>query len=103
MVSRLKKVARALSAVLVAALIRPAFAETPTLVIGAVVSQTGAHAAAAAEYQKGLMLWRDEVKAFVPRRNKLEVFAQARAFVLAERDAEGRGVRRQRFVKLVRW
>ena len=63
MVSRLKKVARALSAVLVAALIRPAFAETPTLVIGAVVSQTGAHAAAAAEYQKGLMLWRDEVNA----------------------------------------
>src|SRR5438105_4251252 len=63
MVSRLKEVARVLGAVLVAALIRPAFADTPTLVVGAVVSQTGAHAAAAAEYQKGLMLWRDEVNA----------------------------------------
>ena len=59
MVSRLKEVARVLGAVLVAAHILPALAQTP-LVVGAVVSQTGAHAAAAAEYRKGLELWRDE-------------------------------------------
>src|SRR5256714_6301554 len=62
MASRLKKVAQVLSAALIALLLLPASAQTP-LVVGAVVSQTGAHAIAAAEYQKGLMLWRDEVNA----------------------------------------
>jgi branched-chain amino acid transport system substrate-binding protein len=32
-------------------------------VVGAVISQTGAHAAAAAEYGKGLRLWQEEVNA----------------------------------------
>lgn len=52
-----------LGAVLIAALLLPASAQTPALVVGAVVSQTGAHAAAAAEYRNALMLWRDEVNA----------------------------------------
>ena len=63
MASRLKKVAQALGAALIALLLLPASAQTPPLVVGAVVSQTGSHAAAAVEYQRGLMLWRDEVNA----------------------------------------
>lgn len=34
-----------------------------TVVVGAVVSETGAHAAAAAEYRKGLLLWQEEINA----------------------------------------
>jgi branched-chain amino acid transport system substrate-binding protein len=37
--------------------------EKPVLVIGAVISQSGAHAELAADYAKGIELWRDEVNA----------------------------------------
>ena len=40
-----------------------AIAEEPALIVGAVISQTGAHADLAAEYAKGIELWRDEVNA----------------------------------------
>lgn len=33
------------------------------IVVGAVISQSGSHAAAAAEYRRGLLLWQDEVNA----------------------------------------
>lgn len=33
------------------------------VVVGAVVSQTGAHAAAGAEYRKGLLVWQEEINA----------------------------------------
>jgi branched-chain amino acid transport system substrate-binding protein len=38
-----------------------ALAEQPPLLVGVVVSQTGALAAMAAEYQKGLMLWQEDL------------------------------------------
>src|SRR5205085_11593772 len=38
----------------------PAAAQLP-VVVGAVVSETGSHAVAAAEYRKGLILWQEEV------------------------------------------
>jgi branched-chain amino acid transport system substrate-binding protein len=41
----------------------PAFAQDAPIVIGAVVSQTGAHADLADGYRKALLLWQDEVKA----------------------------------------
>jgi branched-chain amino acid transport system substrate-binding protein len=37
--------------------------DLPVLVVGAVVSQSGAHAELAAEYAKGIDLWRDQVNA----------------------------------------
>jgi hypothetical protein len=40
------------------------------------------------------------VEARVPRRDQLKVIPEPRARVLVERDAEGRGALRQRFVKL---
>ncbi len=40
-----------------------AFAQSPPIVVGAVISQTGAQAAGAADYAKGIELWRDEVNA----------------------------------------
>lgn len=40
-----------------------AFAQSSPLVVGAVVSQTGAHADLADHYRKGLLLWQDEVNA----------------------------------------
>ena len=40
-----------------------AFAQSPPIVVGAVISQTGAQAAGAADYAKGIELWRDEVSA----------------------------------------
>ena len=40
-----------------------AFAQPPPIVVGAVISQTGAQAAGAADYAKGIELWRDEVNA----------------------------------------
>jgi len=40
-----------------------AIAHNSPLVIGAVVSQTGAHAGLAADYRKALLLWQDEVNA----------------------------------------
>jgi branched-chain amino acid transport system substrate-binding protein len=48
------------SALLVAAL---ATAQEKPLVVGAVVSETGAHAAAAADYRKGLLLWAEQANA----------------------------------------
>lgn len=38
----------------------PAWAQQP-VVVGAVVSESGSHAAAAAEYRKGLILWQEEL------------------------------------------
>ena len=61
MASRLTEVARALGAVLCLALSALAAAQPQPLVVGAVISQSGMHAAAAAEYHNGLMLWRDQV------------------------------------------
>lgn len=40
-----------------------AFAQEPVVVVGTVISQTGAHAELAQEYLRGLDLWRDEVNA----------------------------------------
>ena len=40
-----------------------AVAQNPVVVVGAVISQTGAHAELAQQYGKGLDLWRDEVNA----------------------------------------
>ena len=40
-----------------------ALAQEPVVVVGAVISQTGAHAELAREYAKGLEVWRDEVNA----------------------------------------
>jgi branched-chain amino acid transport system substrate-binding protein len=51
-------ITRALAAVLWLA--SAAWAQQP-LVVAAVVSETGAHAAVAAEYRKGLILWQEEV------------------------------------------
>jgi len=50
------------SALLLAGATSAAAAEE-ALVVGAVVSQSGPHAAAAAEYEKGMRLWEDEVNA----------------------------------------
>ena len=50
------------------------------LVIGAVISQTGAHAELAADYAKGIELWRDEVNAaggLLGRRVELRVLDDA--------------------------
>src|SRR5437868_8830062 len=51
------------SALLLAAALSSALAQESPLVVGAVVSQSGAHAQAAADYRKGLLLWADEVNA----------------------------------------
>jgi len=47
------------SALLLAAV---ATAQEKPLVVGAVVSETGAHASAAADYRKGLLLWAEQAK-----------------------------------------
>lgn len=51
-----------LAALCAALLARPAAAQAP-LVVGATVSQTGPHADLAADYGRGLELWRDELNA----------------------------------------
>src|SRR5438309_8987521 len=51
------------SALLFAGLLSCAAAQESAVVVGAVISQTGSHAAAAADYRKGLLLWTDEVDA----------------------------------------
>jgi len=51
------------SALVGLALASGASAEDAALVVGAVVSETGAHAAAGAEYRKGLVLWAEEANA----------------------------------------
>ena len=43
-------------------LVAVATAQEKPLVVGAVVSETGAHAAAAADYRKGLLLWAEQAK-----------------------------------------
>src|ERR1051326_5499729 len=49
-----------ITSALLAAAASAALAQTP-VVVGAVVSQSGAHAAAATEYRKALLLWADEI------------------------------------------
>ena len=51
------------SALVFCAALSSAAAEESALVVGAVVSETGAHAAAAADYRKGLVLWAEETNA----------------------------------------
>src|SRR3954468_4471350 len=51
------------SAFVLALLASGAAAQDKGLVVGAVISQTGAHAAAAADYRKGLLLWAEQVNA----------------------------------------
>lgn len=51
------------SALFLAALATSAAAQDGTLVVGAVISQSGAHAGAGADYRKGMLLWQDEVNA----------------------------------------
>src|SRR5436190_531921 len=51
------------SALFLAAIASGAAAQEKPLAVGAVVSQTGSHAAAAADYRKGLLLWADQVNA----------------------------------------
>ncbi len=69
-----------------------AFPQEPAVVVGAVISQSGAHAELAAEYAKGIELWRDEVNAsggLLGRRVELRVLddasSAARAAPLYER------------------
>ena len=51
------------SALILAAALSSAVAQEGPLLVGAVVSQSGAHAPAAADYRKGLLLWAEEVNA----------------------------------------
>jgi branched-chain amino acid transport system substrate-binding protein len=51
------------SALILAALASGAAAQDKAVVVGAVVSQSGAHAAAAADYRKGLVLWGEQMNA----------------------------------------
>lgn len=51
------------SALLFAAALSSAAAQENALVVGAVISETGSHAAAAADYRRGLLLWADELNA----------------------------------------
>src|SRR5213080_3311189 len=51
------------SALLLAAVTPASAAADEPIAIGAVVSESGAHAAPAAEYRKGLLLWQDEINA----------------------------------------
>jgi len=51
------------SALVLAAALSSAAAQESALVVGAVISETGSHAANAADYRKGLLLWTEEVNA----------------------------------------
>jgi branched-chain amino acid transport system substrate-binding protein len=51
------------SALLLGAALSSALAQEKALVVGAVVSETGSHAAAAADYRKGLLLWAEQANA----------------------------------------
>jgi branched-chain amino acid transport system substrate-binding protein len=51
------------SALVFAAALSSAGAQESAVVVGAVVSETGSHAAAAADYRKGLLLWTGEMNA----------------------------------------
>jgi len=62
------------------------FAQEPAIIVGAVISQTGAHAELATEYAKGIELWRDEVNAaggLLGRRIELRVLDDASRAALA--------------------
>src|SRR5438067_1650769 len=52
-----------ITSALLAAVSSAAMAQTPPVVVGAVVSQSGAHAGPATEYRKALLLWADEINA----------------------------------------
>ena len=63
-----------------------AFSQEAPIVVGAVISQTGAHAELATEYAKGIELWRDEVNAaggLLGRRVELRVLDDASQAVRA--------------------
>lgn len=51
------------SALLFGCALSSALAQEKALVVGAVVSETGSHAAAAADYRKGLVLWAEQANA----------------------------------------
>src|SRR5258708_33189483 len=51
------------SALFLAAIASGAAAQEKPVAVGAVVSQTGSHAGAAADYRKGLLLWAEQVNA----------------------------------------
>ena len=51
------------SALVFAAALSSAAAQESALVVGAVISETGSHAAAAADYRNGLLFWTEEVNA----------------------------------------
>jgi branched-chain amino acid transport system substrate-binding protein len=52
-----------ITSALVLAAAATASAEEPPIAVGAVVSETGAHAAPATEYRKGIILWEEEINA----------------------------------------
>jgi branched-chain amino acid transport system substrate-binding protein len=52
-----------ITSALLAGVASVALAQSPPVAIGAVVSQSGAHAAPATEYRKALLLWADEINA----------------------------------------
>ena len=63
-----------------------ALAQEPVVVVGAVISQTGAHAELAQQYAKGLEVWRDEVNAgggLLGRRVELRVLDDGSAALRA--------------------
>src|SRR4051812_31224133 len=51
------------SALVLGGALSSALAQEKPLVLGAVVSETGSHAAAAADYRKGLVLWAEQANA----------------------------------------
>ncbi len=60
--------------------------EAGPLIIGAVVSETGAHAALAADYRKALLLWQEEINAaggLLGRRVELKLLDDASEAVKA--------------------
>jgi branched-chain amino acid transport system substrate-binding protein len=62
------------------------FSQEPAIVVGAVISQTGAHADLGSEYEKGIELWRDEVNAsggLLGRQVELRVLDDASRAALA--------------------
>ena len=73
----------------------PAFAQEPAITVGVVISQTGAHTDLAADYLKGLQLWREELNAaggLLGRRVELRVL-----------DDSSRAVRaRELYAELIR-
>jgi branched-chain amino acid transport system substrate-binding protein len=80
-----------------------ALAQDLPVVVGAVVSQTGAHAELAADYAKGLELWRDEANAaggLLGRRVELRLLDDA-SQALRARELYGRLMREEKADLLV--